>query len=186
MINIIRDPVTWSRSSYNFCRHGWEKDQEYKGHGCMNLSKEQTELTFEDCVRQDKPECVSGSNSYLNWLCGDQKACGKISVSKMSKAKWNVEHNYQVVGLLERIEDTLKLLEVQMPEFFKGALEIYKTEALKKVSNASKSINPGDDTVPKDVRDKITDKKLKYEMMVYQHAEKIFDQKMAKAGLKKL
>lgn len=177
MINIIRDPVDWYRSNYNFCRHGWEKNDKYRGTGCKSLTEEQLNLSFEDCVVEDRDECMKGPVNYLNWLCGDKVACGKVAALKLTKAKWNVEKNYQVIGLLERMEDTLKLLEVEMPGYFNGALQLYHSESIQKASSQSKTINKGSQSIPMAVRDKVVDKKLGAEMKLYEFAVTLFEKK---------
>ena len=39
----------------------------------------------------------------------------------MAKAKENVEKYFPVVGILERLNDSLLVLEHKLPQFFKGA-----------------------------------------------------------------
>lgn len=44
----------------------------------------------------------------------------------LQKAKANVEQHYAVVGVLEELELSLKVLEKYVPLFFDGALDVYK------------------------------------------------------------
>ena len=37
-----------------------------------------------------------------------------------------IENDYTVVGTLEKLDDTLDLLETKVPQFFKGIKAIYK------------------------------------------------------------
>lgn len=43
----------------------------------------------------------------------------------MQKAKRNVEKHYSVVGVLEEMDVTLKVLENYIPRFFTGASQVY-------------------------------------------------------------
>ena len=43
----------------------------------------------------------------------------------MKRAMANVEKFYPVVGIIENMNMTLKVLEKTMPEYFEGASEIY-------------------------------------------------------------
>lgn len=43
----------------------------------------------------------------------------------MQKAKQNVEKHYSVVGVLEEMDVTLKVLEKYIPRFFTGASKVY-------------------------------------------------------------
>ncbi len=43
----------------------------------------------------------------------------------MQKAKQNVEKYYSVVGVLEEMDVTLKVLEKYIPRFFTGASQVY-------------------------------------------------------------
>nr|CAI5818745.1 unnamed protein product [Callosobruchus analis] len=45
-------------------------------------------------------------------------------------AKSNVEKYYTVVGVLEKLNDTMDVLEQKIPYFFKGAKKIYGQELL--------------------------------------------------------
>ena len=40
-------------------------------------------------------------------------------------AKFNVENSYPVVGVLEKMNITLKVLEMKMPEYFSDATDLY-------------------------------------------------------------
>ena len=48
------------------------------------------------------------------------------SLDALKKAKYNVEKHYFFVGVVDRMEETLKLLEYLLPQFYKGALDLYK------------------------------------------------------------
>ena len=43
----------------------------------------------------------------------------------MQRAKFIVEHEYSVVGILEKMNETLRVMERYVPRFFRGASKIY-------------------------------------------------------------
>lgn len=50
---------------------------------------------------------------------GNQKA--------LEKAKWNLLNYYLIVGLTEKMEDLIRVLEHLLPQFFTGALSHYQS-----------------------------------------------------------
>ena len=44
----------------------------------------------------------------------------------INAAKANIEKHYSVVGVLEMMEDSIKVFEASLPQFFKGAMNAYK------------------------------------------------------------
>ena len=44
------------------------------------------------------------------------------------KTRERVLNDYFFIGLLEHLEESLQALELLLPRYFKGAVEIYKTE----------------------------------------------------------
>ena len=46
----------------------------------------------------------------------------------LDRAKQNVETWYPVVGVLEELRDTIDMLEIKVPEFFRNASEVYDRE----------------------------------------------------------
>ena len=58
------------------------------------------------------------------WLCG----CRRIgSEWALDMAKFNLAHNYLVVGTTDEIEEFVAVLEAGIPRFFSGALEYFIT-----------------------------------------------------------
>jgi len=56
----------------------------------------------------------------------------------MERAKYAVETQYSVVGVLEDMNTTLAVLEKYIPRFFSGATEIYYNE-IKSFNNINKN-----------------------------------------------
>ena len=46
----------------------------------------------------------------------------------LKKAISNIERFYPVIGITEKINVTLKVLEYELPEFFDGAMDVYYTD----------------------------------------------------------
>lgn len=48
-----------------------------------------------------------------------------------------IDSEYTVVGTLEKLDDTLDLLEAKVPQFFKGIKAIYKEKRIKMINFTS-------------------------------------------------
>jgi len=46
----------------------------------------------------------------------------------LARAQENVERSFPVVGFLEDLAITFKVLEIVIPEFFKGISDVYQVE----------------------------------------------------------
>lgn len=53
----------------------------------------------------------------------------------LQQAKTNVDRYYSVVGILEEMNTTLRVLEREVPYFFKGVLKKYEQELLREYNN---------------------------------------------------
>ena len=61
------------------------------------------------------------SQNYLYWRLVDNSRKAEI-------VKRQITEEYVVIGILEQFEDTLKLLSVVLPDYFGGALQIYRRQ----------------------------------------------------------
>lgn len=61
------------------------------------------------------------------------------SQSALEKAKYTVENEYAVVGMLDELNTTLAVFEKYIPRFFAGATEVYYNE-LKEYNKVNKNI----------------------------------------------
>ena len=50
------------------------------------------------------------------------------NLGALERAKNNLDENYSVVGILEDIELSLKVLELKLPKFFSGVSELFQSE----------------------------------------------------------
>ena len=63
----------------------------------------------------------------ISFFCGMNPLCDEFGSQKaLEMAKSNVERYYAVVGVLEKWNDTLKVLENYLPRFFTNARKVYK------------------------------------------------------------
>lgn len=71
----------------------------------------------------------------IAFFCGMDKECNVFgNPAALSIAKNNVEKYYAVVGILERWNESLQVLEQYVPAFFKGVSEIYRRNNNTKVN----------------------------------------------------
>ena len=91
---------------------------------------------FETCVRQGDPECtfregdekegIGDHRRQTLFFCGHDTVCMPFnSVGALEQAKYAVEKQYAVVGVLEDLNVTLSVLEKYIPKYFDGATDIY-------------------------------------------------------------
>ena len=65
--------------------------------------------------------------SALPYFCGMSKFCRNIYDDlAITEAMHNIDESFDVVGVTERMEETLQVLEHNLPRFFSGAFEEYK------------------------------------------------------------
>ena len=55
------------------------------------------------------------------FFCGHSEDCVTPSSAAYERALWNLERSFAFVGITERFEDSLRVLEHLLPQFFKVA-----------------------------------------------------------------
>nr|CAI5818742.1 unnamed protein product [Callosobruchus analis] len=116
-INLIRNPVdkVISRTFYK------SKSRSKFYEDCLT-SNTSTNCNF----KNGKPYDLS-----IPYFCGHYQPCMELNIDwALQIAKSNVEKYYTVVGVLEKLNDTMDVLEQKIPYFFKGAKKIYGQELL--------------------------------------------------------
>ncbi|XP_022094824.1 uronyl 2-sulfotransferase-like [Acanthaster planci] len=137
-INVIRDPLSRFVSNYYFKRFGdGRSNQNFKG------SKEAKYRSVTECIIKGYKECVrSGSFYIIPFFCGQRKECRRPSQWALDEAKLNVEKHFVVVGILEDLESSFRVLEKALPQFFTGAVKLLlepdDKQALKNASTTTK------------------------------------------------
>ena len=75
----------------------------------------------------------------ISFFCGMDPLCDEFgSQQALEMAKSNVERYYAVVGVLEKWDDTLRVLENYVPRFFTNARKVYKEMMHNKPQNKNK------------------------------------------------
>lgn len=196
MINVVRNPVDMFASSYSFCRHGWGNKPEYRGGPCQKMEPKDLEKSVDECIYEGddligkgkvaddsnsttnqilpKPKCQDLSKfQYIFWLCGTDKICNynhfdtQATQLAHSYTKHKILNEYFVVGILEELDKTLKLLEIVLPRYFSRAVKIYQEEeGVAKTVNKTKTLDRS--YVSEEARTFLEHKYFKYEMDLYQ------------------
>ena len=110
---------------------------------------EDLDLTLDECVEQQRDECMNAIETLTKYFCGIDEYCspknnfvhkkdatGKIRITtdlgKAAKAaeqaKKNIVQQYFTIGVLEHFDATLQLFEKMLPSVFTGATEAYNSE----------------------------------------------------------
>merc|ERR1712110_179113 len=90
--------------------------------------------------------------NYFGFVCGEKKLkncevtwedkqnpvkAGKI----LERAKAAILNTYYVVGILEEFDNTLKLLEKMLPEYYSGAFDLSKSKQLQKAKDKTATLS---------------------------------------------
>ncbi|XP_039271527.2 uronyl 2-sulfotransferase-like [Styela clava] len=166
-VNLIRDPIERFISHYNYMKYG-EKARDVK----TNPSKI-WELDINVCVTKNIGVCGNINLLFYTGLyfCGLDEICLKPSRASVELAKMHIDKDYAVIGITEEFENTLKLFEKVLPNYFSGALEVWKDHSETKMNTASYRF---------DVLSQKSKYKLRYHDMaaeyeVYNHAKRKFE-----------
>jgi len=166
-INLVRDPVERVISWYFYVRSPPYCIERKNSFPDVPLPKYHfIRKDFEECATTDDSECnyIEGDTSITDYrrqtmfFCGHHEMCKPFnSKTALTQAKFTVESEYSVVGVLEDMEITLAVLEKYIPRFFAGATEIYNEhkEYFKKV-NKNTFKPPVNEGVKKLVRQKFS------------------------------
>ncbi|XP_002740653.1 uronyl 2-sulfotransferase-like [Saccoglossus kowalevskii] len=159
-INLIRDPLDRTISFYYYTRFGDATYQREAGATMKDLNQ-----TFDECVLFDKEEC-STNNTFriIPYFCGQDDMCRVPSRWALETAIRHVVKDYVFVGILEDFENTLRILEIIMPQFFGGASEAYSTIVTKGDVQSFKSVSRKE---PAEVATTIMKQRMAYEYEFY-------------------
>ena len=94
--------------------------------------------------------------SQVMFFCGNEPDCIAFnSKSAMNRAKMVAEQEYAVVGVLEQLGDTFKVLQKFIPRFFSNSTKVYE---LMKEPEKRKNYNPNKREISSEVRQLMLDK----------------------------
>ena len=137
-INLVRDPTDCFISTYYFLRFKHPR----------KMSEERRNMTFDDCVMSNHPECSNYENitRIIPYFCGQESYCLERGPRALDKAKENILRYYSVIGYLENVDEYYNALEIMLPHFFEGLVDEYQTrgKAFKEKSSGSRKVPPSD------------------------------------------
>merc|ERR1712008_62529 len=144
-MNMVRHPVERVISWYYYIRQNWyqirvDKDTNFTTLKNADTSPTYFKNTYEECFNGKLKECMypldnsihhggfGGSHfSQISFFCGMKPECDIFgSEDGLKLAKSNVEKYYSVVGILEKWNESLQVMEHYIPRFFKNAGKTYK------------------------------------------------------------
>ncbi|GBG34724.1 Heparan sulfate 2-O-sulfotransferase 1 [Hondaea fermentalgiana] len=121
--SIMRKPSERMRSMYYYVRTHARNDK-----WRANYIKEKGDLSFEDCLLS--PECVELNelrrfgSLQTTFLCGYADECYTYGPAALEKALTNLREKILFVGTLERLRESLLVLEKLLPTYFEGVSEL--------------------------------------------------------------
>ena len=163
-INIVRDPLKRMISAYNFNRFGDGTNNNYFEHFAGD-----NKLSLDDCIIGAERECTENAAFItIPFFCGQDNRCKKPSDWSLSRAMANVERYYLAVGLTEEIDNTLRVFEKLLPDFFKGAAKLFTESTNSKTATKYRY-------TPSPQAGEIMRKRLRYEYTFYYYIKERFD-----------
>jgi len=179
-INIIRDPLEWFTTRYYFNRYGWKRDPGCRGEGC-SMSKVDHAMSIDQCVANKVDLCTSPT-PYFPYLCGPGTECKLYrseSIYKLTRKR--LLDDYFFVGILEHFEETLRVLEKILPQYFDGAVEVWKSEQIQKKQQLTKTMNRKE--MSPATREFYLNGPMKYEAKLYDFALNMFKARLSAEGI---
>ena len=153
-INFVRNPVERIISWFYYIRAPWYHLDLDEYNNTVQVSHfksvRQLKQTMEDCFESGHhSDCVLRSHmsvhndpgmpeysSQITFFCGNDPECDVFNGSgAFKRAVENVEKYFPVVGVLEELDSSLRVLEAFLPRYFSGASEILAKEPSEKHKN---------------------------------------------------
>ncbi|XP_071057470.1 heparan sulfate 2-O-sulfotransferase pipe isoform X2 [Onthophagus taurus] len=139
-VNLVRDPIERVISWYYYVRAPWYYVERKIAFPDIPLPDPKwLKKDFEHCVLSGDRECryikgetregIGDHRRQSMFFCGHHEDCTPFNTDiALQKAKQAVDQHYAVVGVLEDLNMTLKVLEHYIPKFFEGATDVYYNE----------------------------------------------------------
>lgn len=154
-VNMMREPFQRFRSKFIYGRtyqveprfHFKYSLREYEPLAVANQSFAKWQnKTLEKCILNDEDrECNMRQGdkveNQLAFFCGQDFECSLHgSMKALRMAKVNVEKYYPTVGILDRLEESLMVMEALLPEFLTGLMRAHKGTKVFNKSDSMKEI----------------------------------------------
>ncbi|XP_035681320.1 uronyl 2-sulfotransferase-like isoform X1 [Branchiostoma floridae] len=177
-INLVRDPLERRISGYYYMRFG-----RIDGNQKQKRTEEEKAQTFDDCVLNNLWECDEfGPKTFTmtQFFCGQESICMEPSQMAVEVAKENIRRHYAVVGVLEEFSSFLKVLEVVMPQFFRGAHDTWRKIESKQMEHQKTAIK----IPPSNESREIMRERLHLDYQVYDFIKERFHRQKTQLGVK--
>ena len=109
-VTIIRDPIDRVVSSYLYYHFSSKK------HIQRILDPKHRNETLSDCVRQQHEGCVR--NLVTKYFCGHEYWCKNGDSKALDTAKKNLANHFAVVGIVEEMELSMRVMGLVLPQYF--------------------------------------------------------------------
>ena len=174
-MNMLRDPVERFISEYYYKRHGSEITKDIDSLRRVTNTRN-VNMTLNECVSTRNAECSSIKQTMTMFFCGQSEDCVENSnrPKSLEKAKSNLLNVYDFIGIHERFEDSIRILEATLPDTMKGLYHNYK----------SIRGDPGQVTRKKgkvaELSKRLLRKNLKNDVDLYEFSRVLFHERYAK------
>lgn len=122
-MNIMRDPVNRTLSDFYYLRYS-----KRRGNHAVSYRKRYGDISIDECYfgkTEYSDICEPPADFQASFFCGmEGHSCHNDTDQKEALGLDNMQQHYRV-GVEERYEETLEMLELSYPGFFKGMSSMY-------------------------------------------------------------
>lgn len=168
-VTLVRDPVDRMISSYHYYHYSTKKYIQ------KMLPDERKNETLLDCVQYAHEGCTH--NLLTKYFCGHSKLCSSGSSEALEIAKYNLEHKFVAVGLVENLTQSIQLFQKLLPAFF-PPMSLYDINKILPYTNKNKRTGEVSNLIIK-----IIEMKNQADIELYQFAKKLFLDKITRCNI---
>ncbi|XP_008548120.1 heparin sulfate O-sulfotransferase [Microplitis demolitor] len=142
-LNLLRKPLDRFISYYYFLRYG----DNFRPH--LLRKKYGDTKTFDECVKAGQTDCDPNSMwLQIPFLCGHEPGCWEVGNRwALEEAKRNLANNYFLVGVTEELDEFIRILQIVLPDFFRGAHDLFSHSDKSHLRKTTQKIEPLPETV---------------------------------------